>query len=121
MADKLNVATIYQVNQASYASLPEITRNEFDRAGIYDFWRGVGNTFYMLLNNELHYYTVVMDRGFGEETIEDVLYEILDSLGKIKGIEVIEKDHIEFWVQNRETNQVNAFMFFPYDKGVIEI
>ena len=78
----------------------------------------------MLLNNELHYYTVFMvglfnppkENGPVQREITTCLFKI----GDIKSVELTEdKKAIEIWVTG-DDNTSHVFYLFPYDAGVIK-
>ena len=83
--------------------------------------------YWMLLNNDLRYYTVFHRHMAGdfynnvvEENLTDALIECLQNIGKIKMFEAIDNDHIECWV-DVPNRGCEVYLLFPYDEGVIEV
>lgn len=116
--------TVYELNQAGYASLPEMTdeQKESARKKIEDFLadHSYNDTDYlMLLNNDLHYYTVFVWKYQGIKKFIDELMDIVEDLGKIKSIEVNDNDAVEFWITGEEGT--NMYVLFNYNQGVVEI
>lgn len=81
------------------------------------------SNYYMLLNNDLHYYTVFHIDTNSEEKIADVVIECLQSLGEIKSIDKNAGGVIECWITLREPHEAtyNSYplYFFDYTEGVI--
>lgn len=80
------------------------------------------NSYYMLLCNDIHYYTVLHIIDTDEDCIEfyNLVIELLRDNGDIQMIDWADADHdtIECWVKNKDG--VIMFMLFPYDWGVVE-
>ncbi len=72
--------------------------------------------YYMLLCNELKYYTVFIINNEYEERSEDVIFECLNNMGTIRQINV-EKDRVECWVSYDD--ECHMFMLFEYDWGIV--
>ena len=73
--------------------------------------------FFMLLCNELKYYTVfVKDNGRYEMSNEVI--ECAAELGKLKSVSIDENGAVELWVQP-DGDEPHVMYFFNYDKGVI--
>ena len=90
----------------------------------------------MLLNNvDKTYYTLFRKTGDTEdEAMEDVLKEILESLGTLitwsyGPVDADGKDSLELWVKEKytslvdgsESEQVCCYYLFGYDAGVVEV
>ena len=73
--------------------------------------------YFMLLSNEINYFTVFNIDKAAKENMEDVIIECLQRFGSIKEIEVKEND-VEIWVKNKN-DEVIFFKLFDYDWGVI--
>ena len=73
---------------------------------------------FMLLSNEIHYFTVFNIDKAAKETMEDAIIECVQNFGVIKDVEVNEND-IDIWVKNSE-DEVIFFKLFDYDWGIIE-
>ena len=77
-------------------------------------------TYFMLLCNDIHYYTVFEVDDFYEENIEDIVIECLQDVGVIQQINMsdVEEDAVECWVKNE--NGAIMFLFFRYDWGIVK-
>ena len=73
---------------------------------------------FMLLSNEIHYFTVFNIDKAAKETMEDAIIECVQNFGVIKAVEVNEND-IDIWVKKSE-DEVIFFKLFDYDWGIIE-
>lgn len=75
--------------------------------------------YYMLLSNELHYYTVfiVIDDEGSTPLIEDEVIACLQDMGDIKSIEKTDDGAMEMWVTIEDKSY--PFYFFNYKKGII--
>ena len=116
---------IIDMNAQLIAQLPALTHEELcDKMDdIIDFSDRTHGRYFMLLNNDLRYYTIFTKRRANEigddygniaEAVVDCLFAVGD---KIKAIDVID-DHIEIWVQH-EDREPNCFVFFDYTDGVV--
>lgn len=81
---------------------------------------GTQGTYFMLLCNEIHYYTVITHtNNHTQSTFYNTIIELLQERGEIKLIDwTTNKDAIECWIQNQDG--VFMFMLFPYDWGIVE-
>lgn len=78
-----------------------------------------GDRYFMLLCNDIHYYTVLHLTEDNNEFAEDIVIECLQDVGVVQYIEYDnENQQVECWVKNE--NGVMLFMLFNYDWGVIE-
>ena len=73
---------------------------------------------FMLLSNEIHYFTVFNIDKAAKEIMEDAIIECVQNFGVIKAVEVNEND-IDIWVKNSE-DEVIFFKLFDYDWGIVE-
>lgn len=112
---------LYDFNQAIIEQMPELTKEKKQEAIqlINDFEQETASSYYMLLNNELHYYTIFVHNPFGKtdfHTLADSVFECAYSIGKIKTIDKFNDENeqrIEIWINN------NCYILFPYDSGVV--
>lgn len=119
--------TMYEFNQVGYASLPNLTEQDIDEAKniIINFLRRVNVNYYMLLNNEEHYYTVFervttypLDVTLG---LCNEILSCVKELGNLKAIEHNEvMDGIEFWVTDKD-GKCKMYGLFDYTWGVIRV
>ena len=107
--------TQYQLSKMVIAQLPDYTNLYAAKKKIREFTHKEGQVF-MLLCNELHYYTVFYLEPSGYEKIEDVVIECLQSCGTIK---VIDKnpDAIECWIISSKDGEPHVFYLFNYEGG----
>lgn len=81
-----------------------------------------GNKYYMLLCNDIHYYTVLNIIDTDEDCIEfyNLVVELLQDNGVIQMINWMNDNHdtVECWIKNEKGTFM--FLLFPYDWGVIE-
>ena len=78
--------------------------------------------YYMLLNNELHYYTVfnILDTNYNKMIQE--LKECLAFRGRILDIEYQHaEDAYQIWIKEYKTDEVYMFMLFNAEGFVIEV
>lgn len=115
--------TFYQMNQSVISALPAYTDEQISQAKekIKTYVKDTNNHYYMLLNNETHYYTV-LEVGVNPKykSVEDEVISCLRELGTIKSI-VKDEDHnaIECWATT-DKEDTHVYYLFPYDKGVIK-
>ena len=75
--------------------------------------------YYMLLCNELKYYTVFIVDDDYTEPAADIVIECLQDMGHIKEICYNnDKTALECWIQNSD-NEVHMFMLFNYEWGIV--
>lgn len=116
-------ASLYQINQAIYTSMPELSEEEIIKRKeiIFNYTVDFYNSnYFMLLNNENRYYTL-FDTGNGEKApnaVEDEVINCLHELGAIKEIELTDQNTIECWVT--KDNISSVYYFFDYSQGVIK-
>lgn len=120
---------IYEINQQAYSELPKMTQQEIDTAieeilkPYFNEQYDCGQHYYMLLNNELHDYTVFHQKNCEHSTINQLAKEIIELIkerGTLKGIEATTQG-IEFWITSNKTSSTHMFLLFDYDWGVISI
>ena len=74
--------------------------------------------YYMLLCNDIHYYTVFEVLDVADENVEDIILECLQEKGVIQQINKAEnEDAIECWIKNQDG--VFMFLLFDYKWGII--
>lgn len=114
--------TLYEMNQTAYMRQPQLTSKEIDKAKlkVYDFIYANGIEYFMLLCNELKYYTIFDLKVATHTTIDEMveeLFDIVNELGTLRGIEVYDQ-RIEFWIYKYD--RCHAYLLFSYDEGVIK-
>lgn len=78
------------------------------------------STYFMLLNNEIRYYTLFHKSANSNESFGDVVKECVEGFGTIKDVASVENNAFEIWVTD-EKNETYCFMLFDYTAGVIEV
>ena len=109
---------IYDINKQIVSQLPTLSYEQIGKKliEIRDFVKATDNKFYMLLCNDINYYTLFMrDLKIAKESIEEIVIECIQNLGDVKAIDDVD-DAIEIWVENE--HGCYAMYFFPYDRGV---
>lgn len=114
---------MYELNQAGYASLPTLAHDEVlaCKGLLIDYLSSFDSNYYMLVNNEAHYYTLFTYKD-EFHAFADMAFEVLalvEELGEIKSIER-NGPMVEFWIVDRDGN-CRMYPFFDYAKGVIEV
>ena len=107
---------MYDMNKNLIVQLPDISKKDLEagKKKINEAAR-VGK-YFMLLCNELKYYTVFKISTTATEKIEDVVIECIECFGAtIKSIDILD-DAIEIWIQ--KDDEAYVMYFFNYDKGV---
>lgn len=119
--------TVYEINQQIFSKAPVLTEeqieNKKDVIRHYAHTNKTDSNYFMLLSNELHYYTLFYrkDRANNKyPLISDEVIECLKWLGAIVAIDYdSNSDCVECWIKDDE-NQAKMLLFFAYDDGVIE-
>ena len=122
--------TLYELNQAGYNSLPKMSKSAIDakRLELIDWFEGflneVGDTddaiYFMLLNNERHYYTIFAWMEDSANVLAKEVLSIVQDLGTLKSIEKNDNGAWEFWVTLPDAT-THAYLLFNYTQGVIEL
>lgn len=114
--------TLYEINQQGYKSLSNMIKSDIDKAidNLSTKINDSGGIYFMLVCNELHYYTLFTwkNKTFKPYFLAKEVVDVAKTLGNLKAIEISD-NRAEFWIENN--NECNAYIFFNYDKGVIEI
>ena len=116
--------TEYDINKMVIIQLPSLITNEqlaASRKLIKQFTHThiLTTGYYMLLCNDIHYYTVFEVNEKNDEAIEDIVIECLQEIGVIQQINKNESgDALECWIKNNKG--VFMFMLFNYDWGVVK-
>ena len=111
--------TLYELNQAGYSSLPDMTYADIlnNIKEISKYLDKHPSKYYALLNNDLRYYTLFAIVSNPSDLLPEII-SIVTSLGKIKSIEATDS-MVEFWIEYKD--ECHMFAFFDYDNGVVEI
>ena len=115
--------SLYECNQMLMAKKPDILST---KPLLEQWFEDNPDEYFMLLNNELHYYTVFhqVTATFGSyaKMINELLDVLIDDIKNIKSIEVDTNGALAIWSDDWEDEGMpHCFYFFPYGRGVIEI
>ena len=120
----LNAGNLYDLNKDAIQQLSDLSPNE-QRKLVYEinhFVNKTANNYYMLLSNELKYYTLLVheptdkraDFWYCGKGVNDLLLEINKAIITYD----IYDDRVEIWVRDNN-NEAQLYIFFPYDGGVV--
>ena len=114
--------TLYDLNKAGYASLPSLTEKGWSdaRDALLQYITTFKSDFYMLLNNDLHYYTIFtwQSRSYDWFSMVDAIIEIVRDLGNVKAIER-NGPNVEIWIE--QNGECNMYVLFDYERGVVTV
>ena len=113
--------TLYELNQAGYASLPKMTKAELEKAkrNIITFLDSNNSRYYMMLNHDNKYFTLfTYENDVNKNKMASEIISVSKTLGEIKAIE-INGDIIEIWILYE--GKCDMYAFFDYAKGVIQV
>lgn len=114
--------SLYELNKTIIDQLPALTNEQLTKykVEINQFVRDTNNSYYMLLCNELHYYTIFATASVLEnvQKLGTIIIDLFKESEKIIVSIEKESDHYEIWAKNQ--TDTNVYMLFPYDKGVIK-
>lgn len=115
--------SLYKFNQQAYAALPSMDSEALEKSKdfIHDFLNKHDAKYYLMLCNEIRYYTVyTYTNVHNVEKLVDEIIEITSDLGEIKSIETDGSGQaLEFWIMYE--GECHMFLLFNYDRGVVEI
>ena len=114
--------SLLELNSMAVTQLNPLTRKEIRKAKaeIRKFTSHSSFGYYMLLSNELKYYTIFnFNENYTDDTpqLEDEVIECAKELGKLKSI-VTNDDSIELWITVDDKSY--PLYFFDYSGGVIQ-
>lgn len=110
---------LMELNSMLITQMPELESTEKGEKEILNYVNTTRVNYYMLLNNELRYYTVFhKNKKRNATSIEKEVIECAKELGAIKSIGPNEDGVIEIWITDGDKSY--PLYFFDYEKGVIE-
>ena len=116
--------SLYQLNQSIISQLPPYTEAQkkelADKITKWDLEVNPCVKYYMLLNNDRRYYTVLHydDNSHTEfDSLGDGVVILLQEQGYDIVSDEILDDHCEIWIKDKDETVV--YLLFPYDKGVV--
>lgn len=112
---------LYELNKTIMENVPEeaIPTEKILIQTINKYTKQVSSVYYMLLSNELHYYTVFVRTKGNFVMLPDLAKEVIACLedhGRIVAASE-EPGALEFWVQTEKGPE--CFYFFDYSQGII--
>ncbi len=120
---QLSTISLYELNKQIMSQLSNYTEEQINEAKnlINSYMVEQNNYFYMLLSNEMRYYTIfsVYNGTDVLETFPDEVIGCLNSIGPIKSVEKNADGVIEIWCFSIIDEEVHIFYLFPYDQGVV--
>ena len=116
--------TLYDINKQIISQLPALTIDELHEKKTiinqYDYEQQ--SPYYMMLCNELKYYTVfsVQDGRSGKPSFwSEVIECLIEFADEVKSIEMAnDNSAIEIWI--KKDNEINVMYLFNYKFGVID-
>lgn len=117
--------TLYEINQQIISGFPAYNDEQINKLiDSIDTWNKteqIHTKYYMLLNNEKHYYTVIKYEAHVLPTHFSTLGKAVVFLLKEIGYDILEEectgDHYEIWV--KDDKETLCYLLFPYDQGVV--
>ena len=120
-----NDMNLYEMNQNMVKKLPVLDITEKELSLINQLHNIHGNQYYMLLCNDMKYYTILKTSSTWAimptmcETLGLTVIDCLKNVGDIKSIDLVpDNSAIEIWLENAEG--VYCMYLFPYNEGVVE-
>lgn len=115
--------SLYELNQNIISQLPPYGAEKLEALKMnitnWDTKKNTSVKYYMLLNNEKHYYTVLhYNSAHGDfANLGDSVVYLLQEIGYAIVEEDQKNDHYEIWV--KKDNETLCYLLFPYDQGVV--
>ena len=116
--------SLYEINQGIMNQLPPYDKESIEKLSAkitqWDMTKHHGVKYYMLLNNDKHYYTIFHYEDSPHNhfnSLGEGIIILLQEMGYSIVSEEILDDHCEIWVKN-DTETI-AYLLFPYDQGVV--
>lgn len=124
--NEVSMGTLYDMNKQAVAQEKTLTDKELDEElkVAYEYIKN-HNQYFMLLNNDIHNYTLFNLCSIGDKKIKaknavQDLKECLLNRGNVIGIDESDiADALEIWLKDF-SNEVYCYHFFSYDAAIIE-
>lgn len=110
---------IYEVNKGLYLNVPPMKSSDIKKV-ILDFLKDHESCYYLMLNHDIHYYTVFHTVAFRTEAMVKEIYSIIAELGPV--VDIINNQEtamLEIWI--KYDGQPMMFGLFDYTRGVVEV
>ena len=117
--DTISLGSVYDMNKQIISQMPAMTDEQIQAgtATITEFISSIGGKYYMLLCNELKYYTVFV-KDNGQYVMPEEVIACANQCGTLKSVSLDENGAVEIWIQDSE-GEPHVMYFFNYDAGVI--
>lgn len=111
--------TLYDMNKQIIAQQPSMSDSDIQREIINNF-RGLNpGKYYMLLCNDIKYFTLFCYDKDADEPFENLMLECISNVGTIHDISLTnDSTALEIWV-NLPNDDLVAMYLFNYDAGVV--
>lgn len=120
--------SLYECNRTLMSNRPDLTPEEIAAKAQYleDWFEKNPDRYFMLLCNELNYFTVfhqcTTTFGTFAKLAKEVLKLVELYIGNIKAIETDTNGVIAIWGWQHDENELpHCFYLFPYGQGVVEV
>lgn len=113
---------LYELNQNMYANVPAMNIGAIQTV-IKEYLNKYPSKFYLMLNHDIHYYTVfyVEDSKHVVPTqCVHTIWSIVRELGEVVDVVMSDNGMLEFWIR-QEDKRVLMFGFFDYERGVVKL
>lgn len=115
----------YALNKQMYAKITPPSQDEVNAMFVnVGAWLSTHHKkhYYMLLNNELHYYTTFNLKNPNYDKMVQELKECLAFRGRVLDIEYQHaEDTYQIWIKEYKTDNIYMFMLFEAEDFVIEV
>lgn len=90
---------------------------------VINFLKKNPSDYYMLLNNDIHYYTIFenVSKESNYERLADEVISLIKGIGDPVDISFEQEDMLTFWVRPEGATTANHYVLFNYDWGVIRV
>ncbi len=119
---KVQLGTIYEINKQIINQGQPLDPIEYNKKlNQVSGYMSDKQTYFILVNNETHYYTLFNCKNADWDNITLKLSEILHSLGEVMDIiKQSEGDAYEIWIRNPQLNDSFVYYLADWSQGVIE-
>lgn len=113
---------IYEVNKGLYLNVPPMEEGPIKNV-ILDFLEDHCSCYYLMLNHDIHYYTLFHTHDYSAENMDvmtNEIYSIIAELGPV--VDIINNQEtamLEIWI--KYDGQPMMFGLFDYTRGVVEV
>ncbi len=110
---------IYDVNKGIYQNVPPM-KSESVKKVILGFLNEHKSLYYLMLNHDIHYYTLFHTHKSCAEIMMEEIYSIIQELGPV--VDIINNQEtamLEVWI--KYDGEPMMFGLFDYTRGVVEV